>query len=148
VVSGDILDRVVVSVLQHPGGRASVCGGMPLPYVRWSTVSSIEYFWMPTVFILNLAILFAVAFPFVSWAVGKIASPKQNLRRGLVSVTGAILVLTFGAWMYLRIQTGLYKVPVSNIASETYPQFRPIRLGFKTLRYDCTKSEFWFEKKP
>ena len=31
---------------------------------------------------------------------------------------------------------------------ETYTQFRPVHFGFKTLRYDCTKSDFWFEKKP
>lgn len=118
-------------------GPASAVFGMPLPYIRWSTVSSMEYFWMPTILILNILILFAVSFPFVSWAVGKIASPEQSMRRGLVSFLGAFLVVTFGALNVFLIQTGIYKIPVSSIASdnyETYSEFRPIRFGFKTLR--------------
>jgi len=50
-------------------GPASAVWGMPFPYIRWSTVSSMEYFWMPAVFILNIAVLFAIAYPFVSWVV-------------------------------------------------------------------------------
>jgi hypothetical protein len=51
--------------------------------------------------------------------------------------------------MLLQVQTGVYKIPVSNIAMEnyeSYSQLRPVRFGMKTLRYDCTASEFWFFK--
>jgi hypothetical protein len=60
-------------------------------------------------------------------------------------------VLTLGAWTYLLVESGLYMIPVLNIATETreiYTKFRPVRFGFKKLRYGCARSGFWFEKKP
>src|ERR1043165_8401429 len=54
-------------------GPASAVFGMPLPYVRWSGVSSMEYEFMLSVFIANILILSAIAFPFVSWAVRRVA---------------------------------------------------------------------------
>jgi hypothetical protein len=153
-------------------GPASAVWGMPLPYVRWSTVSSMEYFWMPTILILNLALLFAVSFPFISWALHtierRVSSPSvgsPQVSKGIseapqdwalltrrlkahgvavrlvASAVGLFLVTSFLIWTTLMIQTGFYKIPVDNIANEnyeTYSQFRPVRLGFKTLRYDCT----------
>ena len=125
-------------------GPASAVYGMPLPYIRWSGVSSLEYFWMPTVLVLNIGLLFAIAFPFISWAVGKIESSTS---RAILGTAGAFVVVTFGLLILFLIQIGIYQVRVSNIASEgyqTYSEFRPVRIGFKKLRYDCTPSEFWF----
>src|SRR5215213_2704272 len=67
-------------------GPASAVYGMPLPYIRWAGVSSMEYELMPLILILNLVILFAVAFPLVSWAVKKVASPNQVWRLSLLSL--------------------------------------------------------------
>ena len=157
-------------------GPASAVWGMPFPYIRWSTVSSMEYFWMPAVFILNIAVLFAIAYPFVSWVVrwidqkallltkeeygfqpggGSLSRDERGenhpvgrdgrhpsfVRRGALLVVGLFLVVAFGTWTVLLIQSGVYKIPVSNIAHdnyESYTDFRPVRFGFKTLRYDCT----------
>jgi hypothetical protein len=159
-------------------GPASAVWGMPLPYVRWSTVSSMEYFWMPTILILNLGLLFAVSFPFVSWVlqmverrasgphVGKRSREVWEMQNGHVStpglpkralsirvaatVVGLFLIMGFVALTTLMIQTGIYKITVENIAHEdyeSYSDFRPVRIGFKTLGYQCTPSEFWFPKK-
>ena len=157
-------------------GPASAIYGMPLPYIRWSMVSSMEYLWMPAVLILNIALLFAIVFPFVSrllrsnseqenHAVAPTTSspetgatppraggePKVHpsfARRGAFAF-GTILVLSFAAWVMFQIQTGVYKIPVSNIAMEnyeSYSQLRPVRFGIKSLRYGCTSSDFWFSK--
>jgi hypothetical protein len=142
-------------------GPASAVWGMPLPYIRWSTVSSMEYFWMPAVFVLNIALLFAVAYPLISWLVSaartSVGTPvsdrlPQNTvdhlqgRRSRALVTmltfgGALLVLTFTAWIGLQIYMGVYRIPVSNIANENYESYtdlRPVGFGFKSLRYNCT----------
>ena len=128
-------------------GPASAVFGMPLPYVRWSGVSSMEYFYMPSIFVLNIIILFAIAFPFVSWAVKRVASTDQSRRRGMLRFAGLTLLLSVGAWNILLVQSGFYKVPVSTIASgyETYSEFRPVRFTFKRLHYDCTPSGYWFK---
>ena len=128
-------------------GPASAVFGMPLPYIRYSGVSSMEYFYMPSILIVNILILFAMAFPLVSWAVNKVASPDQVARRGAMSFAGLLLVLSIGAWTFLLVHIGVYKIPVSTVASgyETYGEFRPIRFTFKDLHYDCTPSKYWFE---
>ena len=116
----------------------SAVWGMPLPYIRWSGVSSLEYFWMPTAFLLNLALLFAVLYPIIAWLLRKVDSQTTQIASGIV---GAFLTLAFGAWIGLQINIGLYKIPVSNIANEgyeSYGELRPVRFGFKTLSYQCT----------
>jgi hypothetical protein len=128
-------------------GPASAVFGMPLPYIRHSGVSSLEYFYMPSILILNLLILFVIAFPLVSWAVKRVASPDQTRRRSVMSVVGLVLLLSIGSWNIFLMQSGIYKISVSTIASgyETYSEFRPVRFSFKDLHYDCTPSNYWFQ---
>jgi hypothetical protein len=128
-------------------GPASAVFGMPLPYIRWSGASSLEYELMPLILILNILLLFVILFPLISWAAKIIAAPNQVRRRALLSVAGLILLLGIGAWTAFLVQLGVYKIPVSTIASdyETYSEFRPIRFAFKKLHYQCTPSNFWFK---
>ena len=138
-------------------GPASAVWGMPLPYIRWSTVSSMEYFWMPSVLVLNILLLFAAVFPFVSWVLRKtetrapqgnegVAPPAavplvERLLRATLTVFGAVLILLYCSSLWFQIHIGVYKVPVANVAHEnyeTYSDFRPVHFGFKTLRYQCT----------
>ena len=128
-------------------GPASAVFGMPFPYIRYSEVSSMEYFYMPSMLVVNILILFAIAFPFVSLAVRKVASPDQRVRRGVLSFAGLALLLIVGALTVLLFRTGIYKIPVSTVASdyESYSEFRPIRFTFKDLHYDCTPSKYWFK---
>lgn len=125
-------------------GPASAVFGLPLPYIRYSGVSSLEYFYMPSILILNLLILFIIAFPLVSWAVKRVASPDQSRRRSVVSVVGLVLLLSVGSWNIFLL---IHRIPVSTVASgyETYSEFRPIRFSFKDLHYDCTPSNYWFK---
>jgi len=106
-----------------------------------------EYFYMPSIFVLNVVILFAIAFPLVSWAVKRVASPVQSRRRSTLKFVGLALLLSVSAWNILLVQSGFYKVPVSTIASgyETYSEFRPVRFTFKHLHYNCTPSSYWFK---
>jgi peptidoglycan/LPS O-acetylase OafA/YrhL len=128
-------------------GPASAVFGMPLPYIRWAGVSSMEYELMPSILIVNILILFAIAFPFVSWAVRKVAPPDQCRRRSMLNFAGLALLLSISAWTILLVQSGVYKIPVTTIASgyETYGEFRPVRFTFKDLHYDCTPSNYWFK---
>jgi hypothetical protein len=127
-------------------GPASAVFGMPLPYIRYSEVSSMEYFYMPSIFIVNILILFAIAFPFVSWAIKKVASPEQRMRRSMLSFAGLVLLFGINSWTILLLRPGAYH-PVSTIASgyETYGEYRPVRFTFKDLHYDCTPSNYWFK---
>lgn len=59
-------------------GPESAVFGMPLPYIRWTGVSSLEYELMPLIWVLNIVILSAIAFPFVSWAVKKVGYSRSR----------------------------------------------------------------------
>jgi hypothetical protein len=128
-------------------GPASAVFGMPFPYIRYSEVSSMEYFYMPSILVLNILILFALAFPLVSRAINKVSSQDQPVRRKVISVAGLVLLLSVSVWTILLFLTGVYTIPVSTVASgyETYSEFRPIRFTFKDLHYDCTPSNYWFK---
>ena len=66
---------------------------------------------------------------------------NEGALRIAAAVIGLFLIFSFGAALMLQIQIGVYRVPVSNIANESYESytdFRPVRFGFKSLRYDCT----------
>lgn len=130
-------------------GPASAVFGMPLPYIRYSEVSSLEYFYMPSILIANILILFLIALPLVSWVVKKVASPEQVIRRRIMSVAGLVLVVSIVAWNVFLVRSGFYKIPVATLGDEsygTYTEFRPIRFTVKDLHYDCTPSKFWFKE--
>ncbi|HEX8736709.1 MAG TPA: hypothetical protein VF721_15365 [Pyrinomonadaceae bacterium] len=128
-------------------GPASAVYGMPLPYIRWAGVSSMEYELMPSILILNILMLSVILFPLVSWTVRKIASPNRGWLRILLSLAGLVLLVGVGMLTAFLVRVGVYKIPVSTIASdyETYSEFRPIRFTTKHLRYQCTPSNFWFK---
>jgi len=134
-------------------GPTSAVYGMPLPYIRWSMVSSLEYLWMPAVFVFNIVLLFAIAFPFVSrllrWFESRTSLERVGVMRWVVSGLSSILILNFVIWTGFQIYIGTYKVPVANIAMEnyeTYSQLRPVGFGLWTFRYNCAPSDFWFPK--
>jgi hypothetical protein len=133
--------------ISQEDGPASAVFGMPLPYIRYSEVSSLEYFYMPAIYILNILILFVIVFPLVHWVIKRVAAPDQVMRRRLMSFAGLILVLTISGWNFLLLRSGHYLIRVPTIASgyETYREFRPIRFTLKDLHYDCTPSKFWFK---
>ncbi len=129
-------------------GPASAVFGMPLPYIRWSEVSSLEYVYMPLILIVNVLIISAIAFPLIAWVVKKVASPEQTMRRNVMSVVGLVLLVSICAWNFFLVRSGLYKIPTATIgdAYGTYSEFRPVRFTFKDLHYDCTPSKFWFKE--
>ena len=129
-------------------GPASAVFGMPLPYVRWSEVSSLEYVYMPLILIVNVLIISAIAFPLISWVVKRVASPEQTMRRNVISVVGLVLLVSICAWNLFLVRSGLYKIPMATIgdAYGNYSEFRPVRFTFKDLHYDCTPSKFWFKE--
>lgn len=126
-------------------GPVHAAWGMPLPYVQWSGVSSLEYFWMPLILVLNIVLLFAVFYPLISWAIRKIE--KRYVRRIIGSV-GTLLIILDALLFAFKIYVGIFKIPVENITDDfaAYSELRPVGFGYSSLRYDCTKSEFWFPK--
>lgn len=74
-----------------------------------------------------------------AWALQRFESGR--LISWLGGVAGAFLIATFSIVLGFQFHVGIYRIAVSNIAHEgreSYSDFRPVAIGFKKLRYQCT----------
>lgn len=121
-------------------GEGSAGYGLPLPYMQWSTSSSLEYHWIPHIFGVNIVILSLLAL-LLGWRARSWLG--TGWRRWII-----LTLLLFGiALQFLRInafmvrsvddfRAGEDRVPVTAL--------RPEGLYFGTGGYDCKPAPFWF----
>jgi hypothetical protein len=126
-------------------GPASAVFGMPLPYIQWSGVSSLEYEFMPLVCVLNVLLLLTLAWPITSLLLRRLPQGRSSLRTGL-GLTGFTLTFLVTAGVVLLMGIGAWR-PRLSLAQRpyyTYSEFRPIRFTVNDLHYNCTPSPGWF----
>ncbi len=130
--------------LDQSDGPGYIIQGMPLPYWRWSGASSLDYIYLPHIYIVNLIILAVLFFPLVSWVLN-IKIFQVLMAKIYLAVFGGLLFTT-----YLVVGTGMHTFyrPVSSLGLEgyyKYMDFRPVKLGYlQTPGTHCTPSAFWF----
>lgn len=127
---------------QSWNGPISGAYGAPFPYLRWSMASSLEYYVMVRVYLINIGLLSLVFYPLVSWLVGRVKRPSLLARLGDVGAGLCGLVI---AWRLFLVALGLW-IPSASIAflgEERYTEFRPV--GIATFPdNECTESS-WLE---
>lgn len=121
-------------------GPAWSAFGFPLPYSEYSGISSLASVLMPHVLLLNIALLSALAYPFMAWAVRRL-SAAGGLAGVLIAVPGALLLLLCTTILWLEFSSGFVVTSITN-GYDHYWEYRP--LGFTKGSSDCTPSEFWF----
>jgi hypothetical protein len=123
-------------------GPAFVARGMPLPYKVYSGVSSMEHFFMPHVYVANLMLLAALAYP-----ICYLLAAGGRGRAAIAGVAGLLSILFVGALLSLSLSIRLY-IPVNSIADGgfmRYLELRPVSFGFNVNdAADCQASTFWF----
>jgi len=129
---------------QPEDGPAYSVLGFPLPYAEPSYASSLEFYFLPHVFFLNLLLISLLLFPLVR-TLHRGIRHKATLRRWVVRVAG-VLIVSLGLIRGLSFTFGH---PVASIESAwlTYRDLRPI--GFSSSYWvhsksDCKPSAFWF----
>lgn len=130
-------------------GPASAVFGAPLPYQRWSGASSLEYDFVPHIYILNIAFLSIVIF--LASATGLRRMIRRSRRAGTaIAALGLLLSLCAGGWRILWLSMGMWQ-PVSSIVHfpyDQYTEYRPVGIAIAlSPSYDCTPSRFWFREK-
>jgi hypothetical protein len=126
-------------------GPASAAFGMPLPYIQWSGVSSLEYDFLPLVYILNVLLLLMLAWPITSLLLRKLPEKRSSIRTGL-GLVGIALAFLVTAGVVLLVSIGAWR-PTSSLTRKgyySYSDFRPIRFTVNNLHYYCTPSPAWF----
>lgn len=122
-------------------GLASAVFGMPFPYTSWGLASSLEYNFMPHVYLLNLVIIFTVIY-FCLRPLSKIINQTALYLMGAI---GAILIVVHLAFFIISMQAGMNR-PVLSIGNHygAYFSFRPIGLVINKQGYECKPSRYWF----
>ena len=122
-------------------GPASAVFGAPFPYERWSEASSLQYDFVPHLYILNLGILCAAAWPLFR-RLSRRWFARGDRRAGIL---GLGLCLLVGGWQVFRLSSNLWS-PVASLEHVLYDSFRELRpVGVALGRhYECSPSSFWF----
>lgn len=113
--------------------------GMPFPYKQFGGASSLEYEFMPHIYLLNLIVLCVIAFPVVRWTM-------TRARWQFVAwVAGIVLLAARAALLALAISIKMLN-PTTSIGGdyEPYMDFRPVGFCLNDGHYECKPSPFWF----
>lgn len=122
-------------------GPLSAVFGFPLPYTRWSGVSSMEYDFVPYFYLLNVLIYAA---PLV-WAQRWLLRGRPRWVGLVAQVVGGVVVAAGVARASVFLFFSLW-VPAFSISMPPYDHLYDLRpVGWVDRpHYACTPSEFWF----
>ena len=125
-------------------GEAAAVLGFPLPYQQASIVTSVTYFFIPWLYVLNLALIAGCVFLMLRIVGSRLGPSKSRLRKLVVPTAAVVLVVTAVGFEALVLSMGVWR-PISSFSgSPNYVDLRPVAVrGLKHPR-NCTASPFWF----
>ena len=133
--------------LDRSDGPAYAAQGMPVPYWMWNGVVSLEHYFVPHVYILNIVLLCLVFFPVVRWILDRVVSSESNWLRTGVGTVGGLLLMSHVAITIFLVSVGYFRPTTSLSLGDYYhySDFRPVRFGLtRSNAPDCIPSTFWF----
>jgi len=117
-------------------GPGSFAFGFPLPYGAPTGVSSMEFFYMPHVLLLNLVFFAAVTYPLSRAYFRRAAAGSRRLR--IASSTGLLLFALVGAFEALFFSdVGQPIGSISSVYYESYWSYRPYVLMAASVHKEC-----------
>jgi hypothetical protein len=125
--------------INQSDGPSYAAFGMPFPYFQFSGVSSLQYNFMPHIYLLNLLLLCAIAFIIVRVAMRYLLSERHTRIRLFIGITGLALIGGRIAIIILLLSTG-YFIPRRSIGIpgyESYTDFRPVGFCWNDGHYEC-----------
>lgn len=124
-------------------GPAAAVFGFPLPYDQASIVTSATHFFIPWLYLLNLAIIAGGVFLLLR-PLASIGRSKPRLRNISVGAVGAVLLTTAIALDVAALSMGVWRPAASFDGSPGFSELRPVSLVVFRRHVDCTASPFWF----
>ena len=129
-------------------GPAAAVFGMPFPYIRWGGVSSLEYDFMPLVYVFNALVPLAIFWPLMRVVLWSFGERRSGIRTTLGAI-GLALALVVLADMTFLISIGAWR-PTAYIGlygQDTFFDLRPLRFTLNDLHYECTPSQAWSSRR-
>jgi hypothetical protein len=124
-------------------GPAAAVFGFPLPYEQTSIVTSGTYFFIPWLYLLNIAAIAAGVFLLLRQLTSRLVT-SNRLANIMLGVTGAVLLTTAIVFEVSMIYMGVWRPTSSFSGSPRFSELRPVASVVFRRQRECTASPFWF----
>lgn len=121
----------------HGNGPAYFGQGFPLPFAQFTGVSSLEYFFLPWVYALDLALASAILFPLVG-AASRLIVVRSKTGFGILTAAGSALLVLLVAFMVWQLSAGLLRPARSLDPNDSYFSYRPRLAIHPQALSECT----------
>lgn len=128
-------------------GPAAAIHGFPLPYEQASIVTSATDFFIPWLYVVNLAAIAGGLFLLLRFAASRLGTSHARLRKLVFGVAGTFLLVTAVALEVFGLSIGVFRPTSSFDGRPLYSELRPVAVRVLRRSTECTPSPFWFPDK-
>jgi len=125
-------------------GPAGAVFGFPLPYEQASIVSSATSFFIPWLYVVNLAAIAGGVFLLLRPLASRLGTSKPRARKIIFGAAGTLLLMTSIALDVSALSMGVWRPTPSFDGSPRFSELRPVSVVVFRRQRDCTPSPFWF----
>jgi hypothetical protein len=125
-------------------GPAGAVRGFPLPYQQASVVTSATDFFIPSLYVVNLAVIAGLVLLLLRPLASRLGALYPRLRKLVAAAAGALLLVTAATFEVAVLSMGVWH-PISSFSdAPRYGELRPVAVRVLKRPRDCTASPFWF----
>jgi hypothetical protein len=130
-------------------GPVGAVRGFPFPYEQASTVTSATSFFIPWLYVVNLAAIAGGIFLLLRPLASRLGASNPRLRKLIVGTAGALLFGTAITLEAMVLSMDVWRPTPSLFSGEYsgdphYSELRPVAVRLLEHPRDCTASPFWF----
>jgi hypothetical protein len=128
-------------------GPAAAVRGFPLPYQQASIVTSATDFFIPWLYLFNLAAIAGGLFLLLRPLAVRFGAAHPRPRKLIAGTVAALLLVTAVAFEVSALSMGVWRPTSSFSGTPRYGELRPVAVRVLGRPRDCTASPFWFPGK-
>lgn len=125
-------------------GPAAAVFGFPFPYEQASIVTSATYFFIPWLYLVNLAVIVGGVFLLLRPLASRLSAANCGVAKKILGGAGAVLLITSLALDVSAISMGVWRPTSSFSESPRFSELRPVASPVFRRQRDCRASTFWF----
>jgi hypothetical protein len=125
-------------------GEAAAVLGFPLPYQQASIVTSATDFFIPWLYVINLAAIAGGVLLLLRPLASRLEASNPRRRKLIVGVAAALLLVTAVAFEVFVLSIGTWRPTSSFSGDPHYSELRPVAVRVLGRPRNCTASPFWF----
>lgn len=144
------IDKLVTVEWSYPycgvidDGPTAAIRGFPFPYEQASIVTSATDFFIPWLYVVNLAVIAGGVLLLLRPLASRLEAWNPRYRKLIVGSAAALLLVSAIAFEMFALSIGVWRPTSSFEGRPRYSELRPaaVRVGGRSR--DCTVSPFWF----